>query len=754
MTRTDGSTEYDLFISYHRADKEKVMPIYRALRDEGLRVWIDETDVSDYTSITRSIVDGLSRSKALLAYYSHTYPQRRACQWELTAVILASGQEAGPTRRILVINPEEGVEHIHPAELRDAKFHKIPADAGSDEINKITASVKAHVTRLKSLIGDIRAFKPLNWYGTRKGFGSNRFVGRLPYMWKIHSALTASGFPLTAGSKAESSVAQVHGMGGVGKSLLVLEYALRYGAAFPGGIFWLSAFGNDDAKEGMGAEDREAERTEQIRGIATVLDISVHERSPEEIEGHLKRELEQRGEPFLWVVDDLPAGMDRDTLERWLAPHPLGKTIITTRTREHVSLGTLICLDVLKPDEAYELLTSQRRPKGTEEADAARKLLKDLGYHALAVDVAGAALQASLSSTPFVDFINDLADPTNDELEFASELTGTLPIGHETSIAGTFLRSIEKTGPNGQDFLRLASMLATAPIPASLVISVFCEADGLSDESGKRKATRAIHSTEKLSLAERVEGDDAALLVHTLVSRIMRFRDPLPERSRELHDVAVKILMDEFRKKAALDMTRTDDHIEYDIFLSYASIDAEVVKEVANRLRDAKFNVWLDKWVLVGGDRWQQAISKALNQAKSCAVCIGKKTPKGWFREEIEYALNRQTVDDSFRVIPVLLPNSDDSIVKNSFLGLRTWVDFKDGIENKSEFDRLIHGIMGKSLDRRLREEHKYEKDRLFMDVKKTLMQIQELGGIISEELAEEYKRKLLDRLIDKQTGE
>jgi tetratricopeptide (TPR) repeat protein len=379
-------------------------------------------------------------------------------------------------------------------------------------------------------------------------------------MWKIHSALTASGFPLTADAKAASPVAQVHGIGGVGKSLLALEYALRYGAAFPGGIFWLSAFGNDDAKERMGAEGREAERTEQIRGIATALDIPVQERSPEEIEGHLKRELEQRGEAFLWVVDDLPAGMDMDTLERWLAPHPLGKTLITTRTREHGSLGTLIRLDVLEPDEAYELLTSQRRPKGAEEEDAARNLLKDLGYHALAVDVAGAALHASISPTPFTDFIDDLADPTEDELEFASELTGTLPTGHETSIAGTFLRSIEKMGPEGQDFLRLASMLATDPVPASLVISVFCEADGLSDASGKRRATRAIHSAEKLSLAERVEDDDAAFLVHTLVSRTMRFRDREPKRSRELRDAVVRVLTDEFRKNA--DDPRTHHTLE------------------------------------------------------------------------------------------------------------------------------------------------------------------------------------------------
>jgi tetratricopeptide (TPR) repeat protein len=115
-------------------------------------------------------------------------------------------------------------------------------------------------------------------------------------------------------------------------------------------------------------------------------------------------------------------------------------------------------------------------------------------------------------------------------------------------------------GPEGQDFLRLASMLATAPIPASLVIFVFCEADGLSEASGKRSATRAIHSAEKLSLAERVEGDDAAFLVHTLVSRTMRFRDREPKRSGELQDAAVRVLTDKFRENA--DDPRTHHELE------------------------------------------------------------------------------------------------------------------------------------------------------------------------------------------------
>jgi hypothetical protein len=537
----DDIMDYDVFLSYPHKDHAEVMQICEALRARELTVWMDKSDIPDYASITRSIVDGLARSRVLLAYYSRNYSRSRACQWELTAAFLAAQHEGDPRRRVLVINQENELEHIQPVELKDAE---VP---DSDDLDRLVSSVKAHVNEIEGTIGDIHALKPPAWYG-RKGLGSNRFVGRLHYMWQIHSALHASDFPIITGATAAYEVAQVYGMGGVGKSLLAEEYALRFAAAFPGGVFWLSAFGNDGVKAGLDAEGREAERSGQIRGIAAALGILVKDRSPDEIESALKWKLGAIEKPFLWVVDDLPAGMAETTLQRWLAPHPLGKTLITTRTHEYGSLGNLIPLDVLEPDEAHELLTSWRMPNGSEEENAAHKLLKDLGCHALAVDVAGAAIRVSISPTPFIDFVNDLANPTEDELEFARDLIDFLPMGHETSIASTFLRSIKEVGSEGLDFLRLASRLAVAPIPASLVLSVFRETDGLDEISGKRLATRAMHRAEELSLAERVEGDDAAFVVHTLISRTIRFRDHAPERSREIEDAAVSVLTDECLK--------------------------------------------------------------------------------------------------------------------------------------------------------------------------------------------------------------
>src|ERR1700733_13635124 len=86
--------------------------------------------------------------------------------------------------------------------------------------------------------------------------------------------------------------------------------------------------------------------------------------------------------------------------------------------------------------------------------------------------------------------------------------------------------------------------------------------------------------------------------------------------------------------------------VTYDAFISHSHIDAKVVADLAHNLADAfNFNLWLDCWVLVPGGLWQQAIAKALHQARSCIVCLGSHTPRGWFEQEIQRARNRQVAE-------------------------------------------------------------------------------------------------------------
>ena len=85
--------EYDIFFSYAHAARDAALPVITALKARKLRVFHDETEITDGDSIVRRIVEGLGRARMLVAWYSATYPTRRACQWELTSALIAARHE-------------------------------------------------------------------------------------------------------------------------------------------------------------------------------------------------------------------------------------------------------------------------------------------------------------------------------------------------------------------------------------------------------------------------------------------------------------------------------------------------------------------------------------------------------------------------------------------------------------------------------------------------------------------------------------
>src|SRR5215467_6183926 len=194
--------------------------------------------------------------------------------------------------------------------------------------------------------------------------------------------------------------------------------------------------------------------------------------------------------------------------------------------------------------EAYQLLTSRRVPSDGEEENQARQLAADLGYHALALDLTASALVSSVATNPFGDFRAKLARPDKDALVLAEKLADALPNGHEKSIAQTMLRSLRGLGAEGQDFLRLVSLLAVAPIPASLATAVFQEADKLSREDAEDWASLALQQVTSASLADPGEKRDART-VHTSPScrgQCASKKKDSPERTEVLRTAAIVVL--------------------------------------------------------------------------------------------------------------------------------------------------------------------------------------------------------------------
>jgi tetratricopeptide (TPR) repeat protein len=542
---------YDVFISYPWADRDHVQLLAQVLRDHGLRVFVDDPEIDDFERITLAITQSLASSRVLVAWYSAAYPTRRACQWELTAAYLAAQRAGDPSRRILVLNPEPGLEHLHPGELRDALFRRPPGEDDPAALGELAQAVAGRVRELPGPLGEVAPLVPSRWLPTQ-GLGSTRFVGRLPEMWRIHSALHPDTTRLTVG-RTGPAVAQLRGLGGIGKTLLAEEYALRFGAAYPGGVFWLRAYGSHEDDRPTTPAELAADHDRQVRAIAARLGLTVADHSPDEVLGALAVELERRGERCLWVVDDLPDGLQVSQVQALLAPHPVASTLLTTRSRRYDQLAAVVDLDVLPPEDALALLT-RHRPAATDQdqADAAG-LVADLGYHALAVDVAGAALRTQTGLLSVGEFRVALQDPSQDELELAADLAPALPGGHQASIAATLQRSIGRLDPDGSDVLRLASVLAAAPLPLTLLAAVLQQADGLDERAARRQTSRGVAQAEGASLASPtrlgVDPDAAGeptgeggWVVHALVARTMRFTDPDQPRTVALRTAAVAVL--------------------------------------------------------------------------------------------------------------------------------------------------------------------------------------------------------------------
>ena len=186
---------------------------------------------------------------------------------------------------------------------------------------------------------------------------------------------------------------------------------------------------------------------------------------PVEVRSALTEYFAGEGKPFLWLVDNIPVGLEEGELREWFAPYRSGKTLITTRSRDYTALTATVEPGVLTKAEARDLLALHRVPTGDAEWDALDHISSDLGLHALALEVAGAAVAAAAGQAPYADFRAALDNPAVDELEWASQLADVLPTGHEPNIARTLMSAISALDDVALDVLRIASRLASAPSP-------------------------------------------------------------------------------------------------------------------------------------------------------------------------------------------------------------------------------------------------------------------------------------------------
>ncbi|WP_045742702.1 FxSxx-COOH system tetratricopeptide repeat protein [Actinoplanes rectilineatus] len=315
----------------------------------------------------------------------------------------------------------------------------------------------------------------------------------------------------------------LHGLGGVGKTQLAIEYAHRHQSSFDL-VAWIPA-------------EQQALLRSSFQRIAAAMGIADPDSSDRTVAR--VRDGLRRGVPFRrWLIvfdnAESPAALRRYVPEA-APPASTGRVIITSRDRTWSSYAEAVEVEVLSRAESVALV--HRRNPGVIERDALR-LAEQLGDLPLALEQASAWLDAS--GTRVGDYLRILADRTTDLLG-ANQATD-----YPMSVAATWgvtLDRLSGTDPVAVRLLELAAFFGPEPVDRRLF--AFGADDDLPPETRDLLADplrldQALASIGRLSLA-RFDAERGTVQLHRLVRTTVRAR--VGEERQELLRTSAQVLL-------------------------------------------------------------------------------------------------------------------------------------------------------------------------------------------------------------------
>jgi len=354
--------------------------------------------------------------------------------------------------------------------------------------------------------------------------GTVRFPGSIPPVWNVqprNASFTGRNSVLEhlrdqLATRAVSVVLPValHGLGGVGKTQVALEYAHRFKADYDL-VWWVDAEQPDQINRSL-AE------------LAPRLSIRVGESYADA--AREVREKLRLGEPYnrwLLIFDnaDDPADL------RAFLPGGPGHVLITSRNQSWTQVADPLEVDVFARTESTDLLL-RRVPSLT--AAEAQDLAEVLGDLPLAVEVASAWLADS--GQPVGEYIASLK---------AEGSTGVLsqsqPTDYPRSLEATWKISLDRLAGRSQAALRLLELCAFfAPEISIDLIYGPQTIEALKPLDGSLRVPmmfgRVIQEISRLALA-KVDRQGNSIQVHRLVQAYLRDQMDLEKADTLVHEV-------------------------------------------------------------------------------------------------------------------------------------------------------------------------------------------------------------------------
>ncbi len=254
---------------------------------------------------------------------------------------------------------------------------------------------------------------------------------------------------------SQDSIAAIVGLGGLGKTQIVVEYVHTHKSDYRH-VFWIAA--NPDADLTLG-----------FLQIANRLELrELRTEKAEEVVEAVKRWLDQNAN-WLLIFDSAD---DPSLLRSRMPTRSRGHVIVTSRSpsTDYLGIANPIRPMDLTEDESIDFFEKRTHRRGIAgpERNAAAELAKELGYLPLALEQAGAYIYARQSS--FQDYLTSFR---RRRLELLAQSEPTAA-DYSYSVATTWSLSfdrVEQASPASADLLRLSAFLSPDGIPNELLIA-------------------------------------------------------------------------------------------------------------------------------------------------------------------------------------------------------------------------------------------------------------------------------------------
>lgn len=335
--------------------------------------------------------------------------------------------------------------------------------------------------------------------------GVAQFIGREPELKTLHTQLQQGNLV---------SISAVEGMGGVGKTELVIQYTHQSATVYKGGICWLFA--------------REFNIGTQVVGFAQAqLNLKI----PEGLELSDQVASCWRNWPegeVLLVLDDV-VNYNRD-VKPYLPPPASTrfKVVMTTRLKFGPPIQS-IALDVLSPEQALKLLTVLIGEERVQrELEIAKTLCRWLEFLPLGIELVGRYLlkRTDLSLSTLLVRLQEKAEKRqaikHDALQ-RDEATATSTA--QRGAAAAFELSWEELDEPSQHLGKLLSLFALAPIPWYLAESIeqsYCQDSNGSQEFGREAFENARAKLLNLHLLQLSQQQEQIYRLHSLIREFFR----------------------------------------------------------------------------------------------------------------------------------------------------------------------------------------------------------------------------------------